>query len=211
MLFLLKVAALLSSGLFAGAALYLTVVEHPARMSQGASFALQEFRPSYKRAAPIQASLAVICFLCSGVVWWLTTRWAWLAGGVLVGGVVPFTLIFIMPTNRRLLDTNSVPAENEVSSLLAKWGQLHAVRTYLSLIGFVILLVQLVCTDSPRSARLIRQMATGAGQKGSSRVASRDAEFKGFTLGHRRERWPSSMGALYHRKKGSKAGKNKTR
>ena len=72
MLFLLKVAALLSSGLFAGAALYLTVVEHPARMSQDASFALREFRSSYKRAAPIQASLAAICFLCSSVVWWLT-------------------------------------------------------------------------------------------------------------------------------------------
>jgi hypothetical protein len=92
----------------------------------------------------MQASLAVICFLCGVAVWWLTKGWAWLAGGVLVGAVVPFTLIFIMPTNRRLLDTNSVPAENEISSLLAKWGQLHAVRTYLSLIGFVVLLVQLV-------------------------------------------------------------------
>ena len=64
----LKVIALLSSGLFAGAALYITAVEHPARISQGALIALQEFRPSYKRAAPLQASLAVICFLCCVVV-----------------------------------------------------------------------------------------------------------------------------------------------
>ncbi len=41
--FLLKVIALLSSGLFAGAALYLTAVEHPARMSQGVLIGLQEF------------------------------------------------------------------------------------------------------------------------------------------------------------------------
>ena len=66
---LLKVIALLSSGLFAGAALYTTAVEHPARVSQGVLIALQEFRPSYKRAAPLQAGLAVICFLCSVVVW----------------------------------------------------------------------------------------------------------------------------------------------
>jgi hypothetical protein len=85
---LLTVIALLSSGLFAGAALYITAVEHPARISQGALTALQEFRPSYKRAAPLQASLAVICFLCSVVVWRLTGRWAWLAGGALVGAVV---------------------------------------------------------------------------------------------------------------------------
>ncbi len=54
-----------TSGLFAGAALYLAAVEHPARTSQGVSIALQEFRPTYNRAAPLQAALAVICFLCS--------------------------------------------------------------------------------------------------------------------------------------------------
>ncbi len=97
---LLKVIALLSSGLFAGAALYTTAVEHPARVSQGALIALQEFRPSYKRAAPLQAGLAVICFLCSVVVWLQTGRWTWLAGGALVGAVVPFTFAFIMSTNR---------------------------------------------------------------------------------------------------------------
>ena len=81
---LFKVTALLSAGLFAGAALYVTAVEHPARISQGALIALQEFRPSYKRAAPLQAALAVTCFLCSVVVWCLTGRWAWLTGGALV-------------------------------------------------------------------------------------------------------------------------------
>ena len=62
---LLKVIALLSARLFAGAALYITAVEHPARISQETLIALQEFRPSYKRAAPLQAALAVSCFLCS--------------------------------------------------------------------------------------------------------------------------------------------------
>jgi Domain of unknown function (DUF1772) len=141
---LLKVISLLSLGLFAGAAFYLTAVEHPARVSQGASFALQEFRPSYKRAAPLQASLAVICFLSSGAVWWLTSRWAWLARGALVGAVVPFTLAFIMPTNRRLLDAGSPLKNEEASALLAKWGRLHAVRTCLSLLGFIVLLVQFI-------------------------------------------------------------------
>jgi hypothetical protein len=49
----LSFLTLLTSGMFVGAALYVTAVEHPARMSQGASFALQEFRASYKRAAAI--------------------------------------------------------------------------------------------------------------------------------------------------------------
>lgn len=144
MAFLLEVVALLSSGLFAGAALYLSAVEHPARMSEGASFALREFRPSYMRAAPLQASLAVVCFLCSAAVWWLTSRWEWLAGGVLVGAVVPFTFAFIMPTNRLLLDATSPPKEDDASALLGRWGRLHAARTTFSLLGFVVLLVQFI-------------------------------------------------------------------
>jgi hypothetical protein len=139
---LLKVVAVLSSGLFAGAALYITAVEHPARIFQGALIALHEFRPSYKRAAPLQASLAVICFLCSVVVWWLTGRWGWLAGGALVGAVVPFTLVFIMPTNRLLLDAASPLKDDETLVLLAKWARLHAVRAFLSLLGFAVLLVE---------------------------------------------------------------------
>jgi hypothetical protein len=144
--FLLKVVVLVTSGLFSGAALYLTLIEHPARMSLGASFALQEFRPSYKRAAPLQASLAIICFLCSVAVWRLTNRWEWLAGGALVGAVVPITLVFIMPTNRLLLDTASLPNDQTASALLTKWGRLHAIRTYLSLLGFLVLLVQCIRT-----------------------------------------------------------------
>jgi len=141
---LLKVIVLLSSGLFAGAALYITAVQHPARISQGALIALQEFRPNYKRAAPLQASLAVICFLCSVAVWRLTGRWAWLAGGALVGAVVPFTLAFVKSTNRLLLDATSPPKDEEAFRLLAKWARLHAVRAFLSLLGFIVLLVQSV-------------------------------------------------------------------
>ena len=138
----LSFLALLTSGLFAGAALYVTAVEHPARMSQGASIALQEFRPGYKRAAPLQAALAVTCFLCSLVVWRLTGQWAWLAGGVSVGAVVPFTFAFIVKTNRLLLDAALPPKDKEALILLTKWARLHAVRTCLGVLGFAILLVQ---------------------------------------------------------------------
>jgi hypothetical protein len=141
---LLKIIALLTSGLFAGAALYVTAVEHPVRMSQGASIALQEFKQSFRRAAPLQAAFAVICFLGSLVVWRLTGRWAWLADGVSVGTVVPFTFAFIRTTNRLLLDAASPPKDDEALVLLTKWARLHAVRTYLGLLGFAILLVQAI-------------------------------------------------------------------
>jgi len=138
----LSFLTLLTSGLFAGAALHVTGVEHPARMSPGASLALQEFRPSYKRAAPLQAALAVICFLCSLVVWRLTGQWAWLAGGLSVGAVALNKKALIMKTNRLLLDAALPPKDEEALILLTKCARLHAVRTYLGLLGFAILLAQ---------------------------------------------------------------------
>jgi hypothetical protein len=42
--------ATLCSGLFAGAALYISFVEHPARMLCGTTLAITQFAPSYKRA-----------------------------------------------------------------------------------------------------------------------------------------------------------------
>jgi hypothetical protein len=52
--------AILCSGLFAGAALYISFVEHPARMLCGTSLAITGFAPSYKRATLMQASLAAL-------------------------------------------------------------------------------------------------------------------------------------------------------
>jgi Domain of unknown function (DUF1772) len=136
----LKFLALLSSGMFAGAAFYLTTVEHPARMSVGAAAALREFRPSYKRAAPQQAILAIVCFVCGVSLALRTQHWLWLMGGSLVGAVVPFTFIFTMATNLLLLDEAKHLDAHALETLLAKWARLHAVRTVLSLLGFLALL-----------------------------------------------------------------------
>ncbi len=130
--------------MFAGAAFYITVVEQPARLAAGVSIALQEFRPSYARAAPLQVTMAAASFLCSVAVWRLTHQWSWLVGGGLVGAAIPFTLAFIMPSNRLLLDVTSPPRDEAALALLVKWGRLHAVRTFMGLLGFLVLLVRCV-------------------------------------------------------------------
>lgn len=60
MLNLLGFVAVGCCGLFAGAALYINLVEHPARMRCGVDLALREWALSYPRAAIMQASLAVL-------------------------------------------------------------------------------------------------------------------------------------------------------
>ena len=118
--------------------MYVNLVEHPARMRCGVELAATEFAPSYRRGTVMQVTLAALG-LVSSIAAWLAgaTAW-WLVAGILLGSVIPFTLIAILPTNRRLLspalDRRSVEAER----LLARWNALHAVRSLLS--GLALLL-----------------------------------------------------------------------
>ena len=54
-----QLIATLCAALFTGAAIYINLVEHPARMSLGTATALAEWKPSYRRATLMQAPLAI--------------------------------------------------------------------------------------------------------------------------------------------------------
>jgi Domain of unknown function (DUF1772) len=140
---ILELIALLCAGCFAGAALYITVVEHPARMECGAAVALAEFRPSYRRAAFMQAALAAIGCLAAIGAWATGRGMLVLVAGVLLGAIIPYTLIVVFPINKRLLDRTFDASSPDAPTLLARWGQLHAVRSIASLIAFVLIGVDL--------------------------------------------------------------------
>lgn len=138
----ISVIATICAGLFAGAAIYVNAVEHPARLSCGTELALREFGQSYHRATVMQALLAV-----AGCVMGLWSAWAhgdgWLAvGAILLGAAVPFTLVVILPINHKLLDPALDP-QGEATRLLVRWGHLHAVRSALSSASFLLFLLRL--------------------------------------------------------------------
>ena len=134
--------AVLCAGIFAGAALYVTLVEHPARIEGGTAFALAQFGPSYRRAAVMQASLAVVGCAAALLAWLAGAGGAFLVG-LLLGAVVPFTLLVIYPVNARLLDPALAATPAEADGLLVRWARLHAVRSGLSLLAFLLELVHL--------------------------------------------------------------------
>jgi Anthrone oxygenase len=139
-LFLCKALATLCAGLFAGAALYISAVEHPARMLCGTRLAVTEFAPSYKRATLMQAPLAALGTIGGIAAWLMGAPAQWLIGGLLLGAVVPFTLLVILPTNNQLLDP-SLDKDSELAhQLLRRWGKLHAVRSCLSLASLLVFL-----------------------------------------------------------------------
>ena len=123
--------AVLCAALFAGAALYINVAEHPARMGLETRMATLQWAPSYARATWMQAPMAVLSFLGGMVAWLVGAGVGWLVAAVLIGAVVPFTFIGIMPTNHRLLAAGRDLGSAETRTLLERWGNLHAVRTTL--------------------------------------------------------------------------------
>jgi hypothetical protein len=129
--------AVLCSGLFAGAALYISFVELPARMLCGTTLAITQFVQSYKRATALQATLAALGTLSGFASWLMGAPPLWLAGALLLGAVIAFTLLVIFPTNKRLLDPSLGKDSALANHLLHRWAAFHAVRTALSLASFL--------------------------------------------------------------------------
>ncbi len=70
--------ALSVAAVFAGAAIYVSVAEQPARLHPDDRSLLAEWKPAYQRGFAMQASLAVIGFLAGLLAWWQTDDWRWL-------------------------------------------------------------------------------------------------------------------------------------
>ena len=132
--------ALVIAALFAGAALYVSVAEHPARLNLDDRSLLAEWKPAYKRGAALQAPLALAGFLLGLLAWWQTNDRRWITGAVFLVANWPYTLLVIMPTNNRLMNTNIEKAGYETRGLMEKWGSLHAVRTALGLAATAVFL-----------------------------------------------------------------------
>lgn len=140
----LQFIATLSAALFAGAALYINVAEHPARMSIDTRSAAVQWAPSYRRATWMQAPLAIVSFLAGAGAWLASGGVLWLAAALFIGAVVPITFLVIMPTNRQLLAPGRELDSLETRVLLDRWGRLHAIRSAASAVAAVLMLWGLV-------------------------------------------------------------------
>jgi Domain of unknown function (DUF1772) len=123
--------ALVGAAIFAGVALYVNVVEQPARLSLDDRALLIEWKPSYRRGAAMQAPLALVGGLLGLIAWWQTSHPGFLIGAVAIIAPWPWTLVAIKPVNDALMATEPDQAGPQTRALVVKWGVLHAVRTAL--------------------------------------------------------------------------------
>lgn len=123
--------ALTIAALFTGAAFYVNFAEQHARLQLDDRAALAQWKPSYHRGFIMQASLAVLGFLCGAAAWLQDGNVWWLIGAAVLLANWPFTLVAIMPTNKQLGDTALDAAGPQSRALMERWGRLHGLRTLL--------------------------------------------------------------------------------
>ena len=130
--------ALIVAAIFTGAAIYINVAEQPARLKLDDRALLAEWKPAYVRGFAMQASIAVFGFLLGLLAWWQTGDWRWLLGAIVLVANSPYTLLAILPTNKRLMAFDQAGPESR--KLIETWAGLHAVRTVLGALATAIFL-----------------------------------------------------------------------
>ncbi len=124
------IALMIAAG-FAGAAIYISIAEQPARLRLDDGALLAEWKASYKRGFAMQATLAFLGFLFGVAAWYDKGESGFLWGALLLLANWPWTLLAIRPTNNKLMKMNPSEPDPEARKLIRRWGWLHAVRSLL--------------------------------------------------------------------------------
>ena len=132
--------ALVIAAIFAGAAFYINIAEHPARLRLADGPLLAQWQPAYQRGLLMQASLAVLGFLAGMAAWWQTNDWRWALGAGVIVANWPYTLLGMKPTNKALMAMDPAKPGANARVLIQKWGGLHAVRTVLGCTAMAVFL-----------------------------------------------------------------------
>lgn len=137
-------AGVVASGLFEGAALYISAatVPHYEDKAQAVDHLLSEWRRFFPPAMNMQKSLVLLGMGASGLAAW-TQRdsdimWPFAVAGACQATILAYTLSSLMPINRQLLPVGQVEAKGEEATrdMLVQWGRKHAMRTLLGGMAF---------------------------------------------------------------------------
>jgi len=143
----------LSAALFAGSAVYGSLVHHPAILENINDLdAVEQFVFMFKRAKPSQVVYILTAVTCNSFVYYMKGNKNCMYSAALLLSVPAYTMITMKPTNNALneipekfMRSDRSPEAKEsilkgARSLLNKWGKLHAVRSIIGVAAVSLLI-----------------------------------------------------------------------
>ena len=113
------------ASLFLGAALYINVVEQPARLALDARSMVREWVPSNRRAFVMLSSLAIISAILAYIDFARTGDVRWIIGGTVILANLPYAHYVIVPVNIWLCAIPPDAARSAARDLMRDWGLLE--------------------------------------------------------------------------------------
>jgi hypothetical protein len=118
---------------FFGAALYVNIVEAPARLALDARSMLKEWMPSNQRGFVMLALLAVVAGVLGYTDYARSGDVRWLIGGVIILSNLAYAYFVITPVNILLYSARQTARLSAARAFMRDWGVLEWGQT---LIGF---------------------------------------------------------------------------
>lgn len=134
--------ALFCCALVAGAAVYVSLVEHPAIAEAGASLATGYLLFSQPRPVLYQGAIGVTGGL-AGIVAGITGGdFVWMAGGVVLTASTLFQLIVVVPQTRKVSLLDPLDSSVNMPRRLTRLSRINAVQSLGSLAALMIFIVK---------------------------------------------------------------------
>lgn len=123
---------------FCGAALYISLVEQPARLQLGGRAMIWEWINSNRRGVVMLSVLAIAAALLGYVEFNRTEDARWLIGAVVMLVSLPYTFFVMVPANIWLAKAPQAMQRPALRSLMSDWGLLEWVQMAIGLSACVV-------------------------------------------------------------------------
>jgi hypothetical protein len=120
---------------FVGAALYINIVEQPARLKLGPRAMMREWTPSNRRGFILLSTFAILSAMLAYADYARSGDVRWIIGGTIMLACLPYAYFVIMPVNIWLYTFEATAPRAVVRELMRDWGLLEWGHTAIGVLG----------------------------------------------------------------------------
>ena len=110
---------------FAGAAIYVNIVEQPARLALEDQALLSEWGPSDRRGVALLAAFALASAVAAFIAWFESQDVRWVFGALIIISSWPYAFFVMAPLNNQILSLRGRDVA-AAKALVRQWGMVES-------------------------------------------------------------------------------------